>query len=352
MDDPFAPPATTIAAVLAGWGIDAADAQVAPLPVSGASGSPVRLVRPSATGAAAVLKAFATGTPRHRAAWVHGLMRHLSGAGVAAVPDLLVARDGDTLVTDARGDHWELVRFVDGCPTDEPSAAQAAAAAAVLARLHAVAATLPATPPTRGPSPGVATRIERAQALLAQPWRTRLGSAAPAALADRVGRAIDAFTRHGGGDALAAVARTAAVEMPLQAVLRDVWSDHVLFARERPATVAGIIDYHAAGIDTPATDLARLLGSWRPSPAGGGDAWTAALVAYEAVRPLCAAERALVPWLHATGVVFGLDNWFRWTLEEDRRFADPARVLARIDRLSAQLPAALESLRSSPGDLV
>jgi hypothetical protein len=59
-----------------------------------------------------------------------------------------------------------------------------------------------------------------------------------------------------------------------------------------------------------------------------------------------------VPWLHATGVVVGLDNWFRWTLEEDRRFADPARVLARIDRLSAQLPAALESLRSSPGDLV
>jgi hypothetical protein len=59
-----------------------------------------------------------------------------------------------------------------------------------------------------------------------------------------------------------------------------------------------------------------------------------------------------VPWLHATGVVVGLDNWFRWTLEEGRRFAAPGHVLGRIDRLSSQLPGALELLCSSPRDLV
>jgi|694.fasta_scaffold61802_2 Ser/Thr protein kinase RdoA (MazF antagonist) len=394
MNDPFAPPATTIADVLAGWEIDAAKAEVTTLPVSGSSGSPVRLVRPHATGAAAVLKAFAIGTQRDRAAWVHALMRHLARAGIEAVPDLLVARHGDTIVTDARGIHWELVRFVDGRATDEPSVAEAVAAASVLARLHVAAATLPETPVLRGPSPGIATRIERARVLQARPWRARLTSAAPAALASRFARVTEAFARYGGADALEAVARTVPPELPLQAVLRDIWSDHMLYqsveqalhglvphgrpqatprvsgvdgrrivrrqtgstvcdSQARPATVAGIVDYHAAGIDTPATDLARLLGSWRRPPAAASpELWPEALAAYEAVRPLTATERALVPWLHATGVVVGLDNWFRWTLEEGRRFAAPGHVLGRIDRLSSQLPGALELLCSSPRDLV
>jgi Ser/Thr protein kinase RdoA (MazF antagonist) len=117
--------------------------------------------------------------------------------------------------------------------------------------------------------------------------------------------------------------------------------------------VAGIVDYHAAGVDTPATDLARLLGSWRGEAVGGLVAgWPAALAAYEAVRPLTVAERSLVPWLHATGVVFGLDNWFRWTIEEGRQFAGVHAVLDRIERLSARLPAALEWLGTSPGNPV
>jgi homoserine kinase type II len=260
------------------------------------------------------------------------------------VPDLLVARHGDTIVIDARGVHWELMRFVDGCATDEPSRAEAVAAASVLARLHVAAATFPDAPVVRGPSPGIATRIERARDLRTRPWRARLTSAAPAALASRFARAIEAFARHGGEDALEAVAGTTPPELPLQAVLRDIWSDHVLYAQDRPATVAGIVDYHAAGIDTPATDLARLLGSWRvPSAAGHPALWSAAQAAYEAVRPLTAAERALVPWLHATGVVVGLDNWFRWTLEERRTFSDAGRVRERIGRLVAALGSALAS---------
>jgi Ser/Thr protein kinase RdoA (MazF antagonist) len=363
MNDPFAPPATTIADVLAGWEIDAAKAEVTTLPVSGSSGSPVRLVRPHATGAAAVLKAFAIGTQRDRAAWVHALMRHLARAGIEAVPDLLVARHGDTIVTDARGIHWELVRFVDGRATDEPSVAEAVAAATVLARLHVAAATLPETPVLRGPSPGIATRIERARVLQARPWRARLTSAAPAALASRFARATEAFARYGGADALEAVARTVPPELPLQAVLRDIWSDHMLYQSVEQA-LHGLVP-HGRPQATPrvsGVDGRRIVrrqtcstvcdSQARPATVAGPELWPEALAAYEAVRPLTATERALVPWLHATGVVVGLDNWFRWTLEEGRRFAAPGHVLGRIDRLSSQLPGALELLCSSPRDLV
>jgi homoserine kinase type II len=45
--------------------------------------------------------------------------------------------------------------------------------------------------------------------------------------------------------------------MPLQWCIRDIWHDHILFDGDR---VTGIIDYGTVRIDTPATDVARMLG--------------------------------------------------------------------------------------------
>jgi len=50
----------------------------------------------------------------------------------------------------------------------------------------------------------------------------------------------------------------------------------------------------------------------------------------------------MVAFLHATAVIFSLDNWFRWTLEERRTFPDIQRVYARMKRLLEQLPIAIE----------
>ena len=114
---------------------------------------------------------------------------------------------------------------------------------------------------------------------------------------------------------------------------------------ERIRRVAGVVDLHAAAVDTPATDVARLFGSW----SGGADipladARAGAIEAYEAVRPLDPRERALVPWLDATGTIFAIDSWFRWVLLEGRRFERPVRVVERVDRLLDRLAPAFEWL--------
>jgi Ser/Thr protein kinase RdoA (MazF antagonist) len=289
-------------------------------------------------------------------------MQHVRAAGVDETPEVLACRHGGTLATDEDGRHWELARFVPGTATPEPTPRQTAAAVGTLARLHVAAAGLAETPPTTGPSPGMVRRVAQAQGMRDEPWEVRreLGrwtgrGAAPGledAILARLDQAIAAFAR-GGREAIGTIAALRPVDVTRQAVLRDVWADHVLFAADEPARVAGIIDWHAAGIDTPATDLARLLGSWRSRPETAGrpflERWPDALAAYERIRPLADAERRLIPVLHATAVVFGLDHWFRWTLDEGRSFARPDRVLARLDRLLEDLPAALRELADRTG---
>jgi Ser/Thr protein kinase RdoA (MazF antagonist) len=342
-------PTEPVGRLCAAW-LGADSVRLAPLAGGGFSGSAVQLVEHVATGRKFVLKRFPESTPPDRCAWVHALMKHLRAAGIAAVPEVIDRRHAaagasPTIVGDGEGGCWELVAFMPGRSTDRPTPGQAARALETLATLHVAAAGLSAAAAS-GPSPGVVRRREQARHLLALPWRQRraaIGMDADAAVLARFDEAIDVFDRAGGTRALERIAATEAGPLALQPVLRDIWSDHVLFAAEGER-VSGIVDYHAAGIDSPATDLARLLGSWTLAGERRAmslvDAWQDAIAAYERVRPLVPGERRLVPWLHATGVIFGLDNWFRWTLEERRTFSDAARMHERIARLVAALGSA------------
>ena len=350
MTPPALEPNASIERVCAAW-LGADSVRIAPLAGGGFSGSAVHLVEHVATGRQFVLKRFPESTPIERCGWVHALMRHLRDAGIAVVPEVIdrrraAAGESATCFVDGDGSRWELVAFMPGRATERPTAGQAGRALETLASLHAAAATMAGTR-SHGPSPGVIRRREQARQLLASPWRQRrasIGMDADAAVVARFDEAIDLFDRGGGMRALERIAACEAEPLALQPVLRDIWSDHVLFA-DGGERVSGIVDYHAAGIDSPATDLARLLGSWSLAEEHRApslvDAWRDVIAAYERVRPLAPAERRLVPWLHATGVIFGLDNWFRWTLEERRRFADVDRMHERIARLVAALGPAL-----------
>jgi len=310
------------------------------------------------SGALFVLKNFPPATLATHAAWVHGLMRHLRAAGVDTVPEVSAVRperrsgagECSTVAADPEGVLWELVEFIPGSPRPAPTAAEATTALVGLARLHVAAATLPEAPPRPAPSPGVARRIDQARRLAAAPWHLLATSAAALpndAVKERLLRACEIFQTGGGRAALDSLATHEPLPVLCQPVLRDLWSDHVLFAED--GRLAGFVDFHAAGCDTPATDLARLLGSWDASAGCGretlADRWRGSLEAYETIRPLSARERGLIPWLHATGVICGLDNWFRWLITDRREFDDMKRVLARLDRLLDAMPDALDGVR-------
>lgn len=338
---------------------------------SGFSGSPVWLVEdPGPEGGRYVLKAFAADASLERARAVHRLVRRASAAGIRALPPHrpLRAPGAGTILADGSGRLWEMAEWRPGEPVQRPSAAQARAALLLLARLHHAiadvdldgAGTGHARPAAAdGPPPAWERRRSALEAVAVRGWSAmaapRRGAAVTAldeAVAGCRADAAACLARHGGGRLLARLAAVPVPSVALQAVLRDVWQAHLLFEGD---SVSGLIDVHAAGIDTPATDLARLLGSWHPpagADAGAGlrAMWGEALAAYESVRPLSPAERALVDLLHVAGTVGSLEHWFTWVLEEQREFHSPWAVVERVRFLTENLDSALQRAESVLGE--
>jgi homoserine kinase type II len=107
-------------------------------------------------------------------------------------------------------------------------------------------------------------------------------------------RAELAYQNH-----LAASAAYAA--LPRGPVHADLFRDNVMFDGEE---LTGFFDFYCAGVDTFLFDLAVCLNDWCIDlPAGQHDADRAAqmLQAYQAVRPLTAAERELLPGMLRAG---------------------------------------------------
>jgi len=324
-----------------------------PLTGPGFSGSPLYLVR--AGREQHVLKAFAGGSSLGRVRFVQALVRHLRDRGVSEVPALRAAVAGERFVVDAAGRVWEMQAFVPGRETADPTMPQVMAAIAAVGRLHAAAASMPENPPDVGPSPGIARRIAQARGWLLRPWELVLEAVPPAAvesglaarLRPRFAEAAATLRQARAERILAAIAAAEPGPLVRQTVLRDIWSAHVLFPTAGQPRVAGIVDLHAAGADTPATDLGRLLGSWMTARSAEPDWWRRRLAAYDGTEPDEAFTR-LVMFLAASGTLFGLDNWLRWVFEEGREFGDVRAVVTRVDRLVSVLPTALEILAAVP----
>jgi homoserine kinase type II len=131
--------------------------------------------------------------------------------------------------------------------------------------------------------------------------------------------------------ALAQIEQLMHVALPLQPCLRDVWHDHVLFTGNK---VTGFVDFGAVDFDTPATDVARLLGSLIGDNHAG---WQLGLSSYSTLRRLSKDEIRAVTALDISGTLLAGCNWIRWVYVERRHFENERKIVNRFATVLARL---------------
>jgi homoserine kinase type II len=263
------------------------------------------------------------------------LMKHLASRGVP-VPDPVPNAKGEILLS-VQGKPAAVVNKLAGRSDLAPSLAHCEAVGATLARMHLAGRDFAMSQPNlRGLSwwnetvPVVLPFLTPEQAQL---MRTEL-----------------AYQNH-------VAASAAYTALPRGAVHADLFRDNVLFDGE---ALSGFFDFYFAGDDSFLFDIAVCLNDWCVQhSAGASDGAhdearaSAFLSAYQAVRPLSAAERSLLgAMLRAGALRFWLSRL--WDLHLPREASllkahDPAhfeRVLRnRTAQVQEQVPALLADAR-------
>lgn len=240
------------------------------------------------------------------------------------------------------GHLWELAPWLPGSADYEqsPRVEKLRSAMRALAEFHLAVADFPASPPlasSRGPAPAVTHRLARLRELKNGGIETLAH-----ALTDKTWPDLVPLAREFAAElprvvplAIARLAPLADAPLPLQPCIRDIWRDHVLFDG---VTVTGLVDFGAIQIDTPATDVARLLGSLVGDDANG---WREGLAAYSAVRPLSDQESLAVFALDVAGTILAGCNWIRWIYVDGRQFPNEEQTISRFAQF-------LKRIRSIP----
>ena len=209
------------------------------------------------------------------------LMKHLAHAGIP-VPDPRANKAGDILHT-VCGKPAAVVNRLAGRSQLAPEAVHCAAVGGMLARMHLAGRNYDRQQPNlRGlpwwneTVPVVLPHIDPEQAALL--------------------RAELAYQNH-------IAASPAYAALPRGPVHADLFRDNVMF---EGAQLTGFFDFYFAGVDSFLFDLAVCMNDWCIDlPSGAHDATraNAMLAAYQAVRPLTAAERSLLPALLRAGAL-------------------------------------------------
>ena len=281
------------------------------------------------------------------------LQHHLAAAHLPVAAPLALAEAPKKLVhihfgADAVPEFWTLSPWLAGVADywTYPRPARLKSALRTLADVHLAAASHIRPDANGGPrtdhSPALQKRADRLAALQ---------SGDLAELKSHVTRGPASLTRELAFHALAHSERALPrlnheahrwrdEPLPLHWVLRDVWHDHVLFTEDR---VTGVIDFGAAAVDSPAGDVARLLGSLV-----GDDeaAWQIGLDAYASRRQLAPSELAAARFFDASGTLLSAMNWVHW-LYRDSSALGPNVDLPAAHRRLERLVARLRSLASA-----
>jgi Ser/Thr protein kinase RdoA (MazF antagonist) len=123
----------------------------------------------------------------------------------------------------------------------------------------------------------------------------------------------------------------AVTELAIQPTIRDIHHDHVLFTGDE---VTGIIDFGALRMDTPLTDIARLIGSLVED---NSELREAAIKAYGELRPLNEADRWIIDLLDRSGFFIGAMNWLTWLYVDRREMGPGAPIVRRLNQFIGRL---------------
>ncbi len=279
--------------------------------------------------------------------FIHAVLCHAADRGVDILPIPIMRADGQSTFVRQAGHLWELTPWLPGNADYDrsPSVEKLHTAMRALAQFHVAVADFQRVPPLsvlRGPAPAITARLSRLHRL------QKVGiDTLTRAITDTTWPALAPFARQFVAElprvvplALARLVPLADTLFPLQPCIRDVWHDHVLFTGD---TVTGLVDFGATQFDTPATDVARLLGSLV------GDEqidWQVGFAAYNTIRPLSDQESLAVFAVHTAGTILALCNWIKWIYIDGRKFGQQAQVIDRIGQLVKRIVQFDQTLRS------
>jgi Ser/Thr protein kinase RdoA (MazF antagonist) len=125
--------------------------------------------------------------------------------------------------------------------------------------------------------------------------------------------------------------------MRLAVCLRDVHREHILFDDD---AVSGLIDFGAVGIDAPACDLARWLGSVAPDDDA---ALQLSLEAYRSIRRLEPSAESTLQLFDRTGCVLSALHWLERRVLESRPIRNADAADARWDSFVRRMEMWIQS---------
>ncbi|MCC6780868.1 MAG: homoserine kinase [Hyphomicrobiales bacterium] len=201
------------------------------------------------------------------------LMEHLHARGLSC-PQPVKNRRGDVLGTVA-GRPAAIITFLDGMWIRRPSAAHCAALGEALARLHLA---------------GLDFGMSRANALSVAGWRPLYERSRHRA--DELQRDLAALLAA----ELDHLERAWPRDLPQGIIHADLFPDNVFFLGSK---LSGLIDFYFACTDALAYDVVICLNAWcfETDHSYNVTKGMSLLNAYQEVRPLSAAERAVLPLL-------------------------------------------------------
>ncbi|MBX3575996.1 MAG: homoserine kinase [Rhizobiaceae bacterium] len=239
-----------------------------------------------------------------------GLMQHLARKGVSC--PLPVSRRDGALIGRLAGRPAAIITFLEGVWVRRPSVAHCREVGRALAELHLA---------------GQDFALARPNALSVAGWH-RLWDASRAR-ADEVEPGLAAEV-----DAdFAIFDRDWPTGLPAGVIHADLFPDNVFFLGEQ---LSGLIDFYFACNDIYAYDLATCINAWcfEKDHSFNLTKGTALLAAYQAVRPLSAAEGDALPLLaRGSALRFMLTRLYDWLTVEDSPLVskrDPVEYIRKL----------------------